>query len=222
MDIQKNCLVCGATKSLAEFYKNTRAKDGHLNECKECHSNRMRTWRATKAANYKPAALTIKKVCPECRVNRPAQDFRPHKTRRDGLDFWCKDCVRVVRKKWRDEGGKEHLSDYNKRWYTTNAEKVKTRAKERHRRLRQQALEAYSKGIPKCACCGESEPKFLGIDHIDGGGAEHLRTIGASNVYYWTRARNYPPGFQVLCHNCNLAKGFYGQCPHQTNQKSFE
>lgn len=31
----------------------------------------------------------------------------------------------------------------------------------------------------------------------------------------WQRKNNYPKGFQVLCHNCNLAKGFYGKCPHQ-------
>ena len=34
----------------------------------------------------------------------------------------------------------------------------------------------------------------------------------ARNGYPWEK---YPPGYQVLCHNCNLAKGFYGSCPHQ-------
>jgi hypothetical protein len=22
-------------------------------------------------------------------------------------------------------------------------------------------------------------------------------------------------GYRVLCHNCNLARGFYGYCPHE-------
>jgi hypothetical protein len=26
----------------------------------------------------------------------------------------------------------------------------------------------------------------------------------------------FPDGFQVLCHNCNLAKGYYGECPHNS------
>jgi hypothetical protein len=27
---------------------------------------------------------------------------------------------------------------------------------------------------------------------------------------------NFPDGFQVLCHNCNMSIGLYGYCPHQT------
>jgi len=30
----------------------------------------------------------------------------------------------------------------------------------------------------------------------------------------WLRKYNYPKGFQVLCHNCNMAKRF-GVCPHK-------
>jgi hypothetical protein len=28
----------------------------------------------------------------------------------------------------------------------------------------------------------------------------------------------YPDTFQLLCHNCNLARGFYGTCPHQRHR----
>ncbi len=38
---------------------------------------------------------------------------------------------------------------------------------------------------------------------------------GGSVLYSWLKKQGYPPGFQVLCHNCNLAKGYYGACPHQ-------
>lgn len=30
----------------------------------------------------------------------------------------------------------------------------------------------------------------------------------------WCRRNGYPKGFRVLCHNCNMAIGFYGYCPH--------
>jgi hypothetical protein len=33
-------------------------------------------------------------------------------------------------------------------------------------------------------------------------------------LYLWLKRNNYPTGFRVLCHNCNLAIGFYGYCPH--------
>jgi hypothetical protein len=33
------------------------------------------------------------------------------------------------------------------------------------------------------------------------------------------KRRGFPPGHQVLCHNCNMAKQFYGQCPHKKLQQ---
>jgi hypothetical protein len=29
------------------------------------------------------------------------------------------------------------------------------------------------------------------------------------------RDQGYPPGFRVLCHNCNMAIGLFGVCPHE-------
>jgi len=62
-----------------------------------------------------------------------------------------------------------------------------------------------------CACCGETEPPFLTIDHEHGGGNQHLR---AKALYVWLRQNNYPEGFRTLCMNCNHAMGIYGECPH--------
>lgn len=69
-----------------------------------------------------------------------------------------------------------------------------------------------------CKCCGESEVKFLAIDHVFNDGNLHRKEIGASGsrVYYWLKKNGYPKDrFQLLCHNCNIAKGHYGACPHQ-------
>jgi len=85
------------------------------------------------------------------------------------------------------------------------------------RRVRLAALIAYAGDPPQCKCCSERQIEFLGIDHIDGGGGKHRVSIKKSGLttYLWLRRYEYPPGFQVLCHNCNLAKGYYGACPHQ-------
>ena len=72
----------------------------------------------------------------------------------------------------------------------------------------------YGGNPPKCSCCGESTYQFLSIDHIKGGGNKHRKAVKAQNLYWWIIKNNFPEGFQILCHNCNLAKGFYGRCPH--------
>ena len=74
-----------------------------------------------------------------------------------------------------------------------------------------------------CVCCGESYYEFLAVDHIEGGGNSHRKSLSKTNsvhygdLYNWLIKNNFPKGFQILCHNCNLAKGFYGSCPHKKN-----
>jgi len=66
--------------------------------------------------------------------------------------------------------------------------------------------------------CPENEMAFLVIDHINGGGNQHRKEIkrsGSDSFYRWIRDNNYPDGFQILCANCNMAKGKDGVCPHQ-------
>jgi hypothetical protein len=94
--------------------------------------------------------------------------------------------------------------------------------KEKYRRDRREVLSAYG---GKCACCGEDHYEFLAIDHIENNGKEHRAELargtpsgkfGGDTVIRWLRRNNFPPGFQVLCHNCNMAKSLYGECPHKT------
>jgi hypothetical protein len=69
-----------------------------------------------------------------------------------------------------------------------------------------------------CVCCGEAGFPFLSLDHINGGGAEHrrsLKTAGGFSFYSHLRKLGYPPGYQILCFNCNMAKGALGHCPHK-------
>jgi hypothetical protein len=81
-------------------------------------------------------------------------------------------------------------------------------------KLRDEVFRAY--GGYCCACCGETERRFLSIDHVNGGGQRHRKAIGGGSLYTWLRVNGFPPGFQVLCHNCNLGKTLNrGICPHQ-------
>ncbi len=93
-------------------------------------------------------------------------------------------------------------------------------ALQRLRRIRDEALAHYSGGAVRCACCGESQPEFLALDHIDGDGAQQRLQIRRSgnSFYAWLKTLGFPPGLQVLCHSCNGAKGRKGACPHATQR----
>ena len=87
---------------------------------------------------------------------------------------------------------------------------------------RMEVLMHYSNGEIRCACCGESELKFLAIDHVVKIGKKERvkqKSFSGSSMYYWLINNKFPVGYQVLCHNCNCAKGFYGECPHLSNIK---
>lgn len=135
-----------------------------------------------------------------------------------------KEKKRVAVAKWRDENP-EKIRAYRESWNKDNhwvrssegREKDKEVAKIRRARLRMAALTKYGGNPPKCACCGEGTLEFLSIDHINGGGNKHrqrLKLKAGFEFYRWLENNNYPEGFRVLCHNCNLSLGYYGYCPH--------
>ena len=81
-------------------------------------------------------------------------------------------------------------------------EKCATQMREKYWRNRALVFAAYGN---KCVQCGESTPEFLQIDHIDGGGRRHRRSLSI-NFYAWLIKTRFPDGFQVLCANCNQSK----------------
>ena len=84
------------------------------------------------------------------------------------------------------------------------SEKERLQAKQMHQEKKRKVVEHYSKGTMKCRRCGFSDIRALSIDHINGGGVKHIRVIG--NFYSWLINNNFPPGFQVLCMNCQWIK----------------
>ena len=131
---------------------------------------------------------------------------------------------------WREKN-KERLKAYRKAWYAKNRERIRAswrafyEKNKEQRRARQNArvserrLRAIAGYGGKCICCGESTTEFLAFDHVNGDGGQHRKLVrqGASLVG-WIERNNYPPSIQLLCHNCNLAKAFYGHCPHSLRQ----
>ena len=83
-------------------------------------------------------------------------------------------------------------------------------------KLRTMVINAYG---GRCACCCETELAFLCIDHLNGGGTQHRFQVGMGQRFYeYLKREGFPPGYQVLCYNCNAAKELPGGCPHQRNR----
>jgi len=124
----------------------------------------------------------------------------------------------------------EKIRAMHRAYYWKNHQRMLVKMKESHQRLsslrhwyrqdynhrlKQSVIQAYG---GQCACCGETELCFLCIDHIGGGGTKHRESTGKGHRFYeWLRRQGYPPGYQVLCYNCNAAKESPGGCPHKKN-----
>ena len=122
------------------------------------------------------------------------------------------DCQKV----WRDKNiEKAHVTQ--KRSYENTKPRYLTYQKAKAQKERLTVIKYYSNGKIECNCCGEKIYQFLVIDHMDeryGKGHIHRKSIGRT-LPIWLIENNFPEGFQILCHNCNNAKGFYGICPHK-------
>lgn len=96
-----------------------------------------------------------------------------------------------------------------------NPDRVRLHACESRMRIKMQMIEAYG---GKCVCCGETGPAFLTIDHIDNDGALDRASgrLTGVNLYRSLKRSGWPKDkFQLLCMNCNCAKGMFGECPHK-------
>jgi hypothetical protein len=84
-------------------------------------------------------------------------------------------------------------------------------------KIRLEALRKYGGEFPKCSCCGEDRYEFLVLDHVNDDGHEQrlVSKGGSTAMYAWLKRNNWPPGLEVCCHNCNMAREFYGVCPHK-------
>lgn len=155
------------------------------------------------------------KHCPRCTIEKHIEEFGFNAARKDGRQVYCLECMRSYNKTKRNRE-RENAYLRNKR---QNDPEWAARDREYHnawaRKVRNEVLEAYSDGKVCCSCCGEDNDVFLAVDHINGGGSEEKRQRKGAKIYGWLRSRKFPPGYQVLCHNCNYAKHILGACVHR-------
>lgn len=182
--------------------------------------------------------------CTKCAQKKSVGDFYARKSSRDGLHTICKSCLAQAHKRYRAE----NHDRVKARKRATRAARSETElARERDRmRARHQAnrdaaiadmrtrrlavkLTVLRHYGPVCACCSESDSRFLTIEHANGDGAAHrreisgTRTLGA-DFYRWLIRNGLPGdlGLIVLCISCNQS-GHHngGVCPHATPDPAY-
>ncbi len=173
--------------------------------------------------NQQPSLFEGEKICNVCRETKPITEFRLTKMR--GKVVRLAICL-VCQSAWHKEHYRKHLEinrEANRlraqHYRSTKPESAKRAAKKY--RLKKQAenrakiYEAYG---GKCACCGEDNPKFLTVDHVESNGhAERKsgRYTNGSQFYNSIVKRNFPSDYQLLCYNCNMGRARnFGICPH--------
>ena len=73
----------------------------------------------------------------------------------------------------------------------------------------------------KCECCGETRYQFLCIDHQDGSTQFTRRAVSGGHLYAeLAKDTERRKGIVLSCHNCNMARAFYGICPHDFERQN--
>jgi len=100
----------------------------------------------------------------------------------------------------------EKVKEWARKLRLKNLDKYRAKSIATHAALKIDVFSHYAPDL-KCVKCGFSDLRALSIDHIYGNGAKHRKQIG-SVIYRWLKKNNYPPGYRVLCMNCQFIEKF--------------
>jgi len=107
--------------------------------------------------------------------------------------------------------------EYNRQWCRENPDKVRQYKIKYHGKyhqayrikLKTTALTYYGNGKMSCVLCGEEDIRCLSLDHINGGGHQHRKSLGSKgrggfHFYLWLIKHGLPEGYRTLCMNCQF------------------
>ncbi len=140
------------------------------------------------------------KKCSNCGIVKSAANFWKTKRGSNGLYSRCIQCGKI----------------YNKdryRLYRRDRNDAQIKKMGTYRPI------VFSHYGNKCACCGETTPEFLTIDHVNNDGPDDIMPSGhrykGGALYRKIIKESFPKRYQLLCMNCNFGKRMNnGFCPH--------
>lgn len=155
----------------------------------------------------------VQKFCAKCGQVKPFSEYHKATRSQTGARAECKSCQHKYTQVYVKENA-EHRNKLTRKWRANNPDKVKAMGKRTCQKIRNEVLMAYGH---KCNCCGVTNQEFLAIDHVFNDGNLERQERGTSATFYrFLKKQGFPKDrYQILCHNCNMAKAFYGECPHK-------
>lgn len=141
------------------------------------------------------------KTCIECHVEKPLVEFHFKNKAKGYRQPRCKPC---------------HQADTGVRAAGRRG-RINELSRARRLILKLQVLDLYGGA---CMCCGETNHKFLTMDHVQGDGALHRESVSqAEDRLKEMLSVRDDTRFQVLCWNCNCGRAYNaanrGICPHK-------
>lgn len=181
----KTCSKCLEEKSLTEFNKYSRSKDGRNGVCRVCTREQNRLYRnALKEKNSKRTIEEIRlttptKKCTKCKETKTSDNFNRCNLYGSGLQEKCRSCDNKWVSEW-DKANAEAVKKKQADWYKNNPDKV--HAKRTKRRLLKS--EAYVEHVEisvlrerdgdNCIVCKEPidfslsnrDPMMVSLEHV--------------------------------------------------------
>lgn len=157
-------------------------------------------------------------VCSLCRIEKPLHEFDPG-SKKNGRSSACIPCARARSRRYYAANPAKYASIQREKNKNPAVRKWRRDwARIYYQKTRTEMLAAYG---CVCSCCGETETKFLTLEHLRQDGAAHRRRLGSpANVMFWLKNNGWPKdGFTLKCWNCNTASYFHGGCPHETTKQ---
>ena len=128
----------------------------------------------------------------------------------DGIKrYYIHDSFEGPRKPLTKEERKESVRSSSKKARTKRMsteggiEKWRIKEKAYNKKRRQQKLNFF---VKRCVCCGETDERYLEIDHVHNDGYKETTKNGSRTSASLKQIKEDTSRFQILCSNCNRAK----------------